>query len=46
MLRPEQLSWVIVGDLEKIEGAVRELELGAVSILDADGKPALTATLP
>jgi zinc protease len=33
------LTWVIVGDLEKIEGQVRELGLGEVVILGADGRP-------
>ena len=32
------LTWVIVGDLSKIEGPVRELGLGEVVILDADGR--------
>jgi hypothetical protein len=29
---------VIVGDLAKIEAPIRQLELGAVQVLDADGK--------
>ena len=33
------LTWVIVGDLAKIEAPVRELGLGEVVVLDADGKP-------
>lgn len=33
------LTWVIVGDLAKIEGPVRELGLGEVTLLDADGRP-------
>ena len=37
---PEALTWVIVGDLSKIEQAVRALNLGEVSVIDADGKPA------
>jgi len=36
---PEALTWVIVGDLAKIETAVRALGLGEVSVVDADGKP-------
>ncbi|MEJ7604151.1 MAG: pitrilysin family protein [Kofleriaceae bacterium] len=37
-LRPESLTWVIVGDLKKIEAGVRALKLGDVKVLDADGK--------
>jgi hypothetical protein len=36
--RPDALTWVIVGDLAKIEAPVRGLDLGAVQVLDADGK--------
>ena len=35
---PTQLTWVIVGDLSKIEAPVRALKLGPVQVLDADGK--------
>jgi len=37
VLHPENLTWLIVGDREKIEQQVRDLGLGEVSILDADG---------
>ena len=36
---PNQLVWVVVGDLSKIEAPVRALNLGEVTVLDADGKP-------
>jgi predicted Zn-dependent peptidase len=36
-LRPDALTWVIVGDLSKIEAPIRELGLGTVQVLDADG---------
>ncbi|WP_027081203.1 M16 family metallopeptidase [Luteimonas mephitis] len=36
---PKALTWVVVGDLAKIEQPVRALGLGEVSIVDADGKP-------
>ncbi|HBD19068.1 MAG TPA: peptidase M16 [Arenimonas sp.] len=39
-IRPEALTWVVVGDLSKIEQGVRALELGEVQVVDADGKPA------
>ena len=38
-LQPESLTWVIVGDLSKIEAGVRALNLGEVQVVDADGKP-------
>jgi predicted Zn-dependent peptidase len=38
-LTPDRLTWVIVGDLSKIESAVRELGIGEVTVIDADGKP-------
>jgi zinc protease len=31
------LTWIVVGDLEKIEAKVRALNLGEVTVLDADG---------
>ena len=34
---PDSLTWVIVGDLEKIETPIRQLGLGTVQVLDADG---------
>ena len=33
------LTWVIVGDLSKIEAPIRALKLGEVTVIDADGKP-------
>ncbi|MCC8363194.1 insulinase family protein [Lysobacter sp. A6] len=36
---PAALTYVVVGDLSKIEQPVRALNIGAVSIVDADGKP-------
>ena len=38
-LDPERMTWVIVGDLSKIEQPIRELGIGEVSVLDSDGKP-------
>lgn len=37
LVRPDALTWVIVGDLAKIEAEIRELDLGRVKVLDADG---------
>ena len=38
LVQPQALTWLIVGDLEKIEAGVRKLELGEVTVLDGDGK--------
>ena len=37
-IKPQALTWVVVGDLSKIEAPLRALELGEVTVLDADGK--------
>jgi predicted Zn-dependent peptidase len=39
IIHPNRLTWVIVGDLKKIEAPIRALKLGDVQVLDADGKP-------
>jgi zinc protease len=39
LIRPDKLVWVVVGDRAKIEQGVRELNLGEVKLLDADGNP-------
>jgi len=39
VVRPDQLTWVIVGDRAKIEAGVKELNLGELKYLGADGKP-------
>ena len=38
LLHPEALTWVVVGDLGKIESSVRAFDYGDVQVLDADGK--------
>ncbi len=35
---PAQLTWVVVGDMAKVEAGIRELNLGEVRRIDADGK--------
>jgi len=35
---PDALTWVVVGDLSKIEQPIRDLKLGEVTVIDADGK--------
>ncbi len=37
VIHPDKLTWVIVGDLSKIEQPVRALNLGDVQVIDADG---------
>ena len=44
IIQPAALTWVIVGDLSKIEQPVRALNLGAISVIDADGKPVAVKT--
>jgi zinc protease len=38
LVKPDALTWIVVGDLSKIEKPVRALNFGEVTILDADGK--------
>ncbi len=44
IVKPDNMVWVVVGDREKIESRIRELELGEIVLLDADGNPAATGT--
>jgi zinc protease len=37
VVQPDRLVWVVVGDRAKIEGALRELNLGEIHLVDADG---------
>ena len=39
IITPDQLTWLIVGDLSAIEKPVRALKLGDVILLDAEGLP-------
>jgi zinc protease len=36
---PDHLVWVVVGDMSKVESGVRELNIGEVHKIDADGNP-------
>ena len=38
-VRPGEVVWIIIGDLKKIESGIRELNLGEVVRLDANGEP-------
>ena len=37
---PEKARWLLVGDRAKIEAGVREIGLGEIVLLDAEGRPA------
>jgi zinc protease len=39
VVRPEGLTWVIVGDRAKIEAGIRELNYGELRYIDSDGTP-------
>ncbi len=36
---PDHLIWVVVGDMSKVEAGIRDLKLGEVHKIDADGNP-------
>jgi zinc protease len=38
LIQPEAMTWIVVGDLAKIEKPVRALNFGEVTVIDADGK--------
>ncbi|MGF1463033.1 MAG: M16 family metallopeptidase [Maricaulaceae bacterium] len=42
IIKPEAMTWVIIGDLATIEADVRALGLGPVSVMTADGEPVET----
>ena len=37
LVHPDNLTWVVVGDLAAIESSVRKLDIGEVKVLDTDG---------
>lgn len=43
VLNPDALTWIVIGDQSKIGAAVRALDLGAVQVVNADGKSAAAA---
>jgi zinc protease len=45
-IQPDKLVWVVVGDRSKIEPGIRELNLGPLQLLDADGKPVRDPAVP
>ncbi len=38
VVRPDNLTWIVVGDRARIEAGVRELNLGEFHLMDANGK--------
>jgi zinc protease len=38
-IQPGHLVWIVVGDMSKVESGIRELNIGEVHKIDADGKP-------
>ena len=43
VLHPDKLVWVVVGERKKIEAGIRELNLGELRLIDADGNPVAEA---
>jgi zinc protease len=38
-IKPDHLTWVVIGDLAKIEDGIRDLGFGRIVHLDVDGRP-------
>jgi zinc protease len=38
-IQPQHLVWIVVGDMSKVEAGIRELNIGEVHKIDADGNP-------
>lgn len=39
VVHPDNLIWIVVGDRSKIEAGIRELNLGEIRFIDANGNP-------
>ncbi|HEX9162644.1 MAG TPA: pitrilysin family protein [Thermoanaerobaculia bacterium] len=39
VVRPQNLTWVVIGDRARIESGIRDLNLGEMRFVDADGNP-------
>ncbi len=37
-IKPEQLTWIVIGDLKRVGSSIRALDLGTVVLMDADGE--------
>jgi zinc protease len=38
LIEPQHLTWVVVGDMARVEAGIRELKLGEVHRIDGDGR--------
>ena len=38
LLTPDDLTWLVVGDLEQIESSIKELDIGEVTVIDTAGR--------
>jgi zinc protease len=43
VIHPQNIVWLVVGDREKIEPGLRELDFGEIAFVDADGNPVADA---
>jgi zinc protease len=43
VVQPDHMVWVVVGDRARIEPSIRELNLGEIHLVDADGNPVPTS---
>ena len=39
LVKPDEFVWLVIGDRERIEEGIRELGLGELHAVDADGRP-------
>jgi zinc protease len=39
LIQPDHVMWVVVGDMSKVEAGIRDLNLGEIHKIDADGNP-------
>jgi zinc protease len=39
VVHPDNFTWVVIGDREKIEAGIKELNIGEIKVLSPDGKP-------
>ena len=44
LIHPDRLTWVVVGDLDRIESGIRDLGIGEVTEIDVFGNPVEYAT--
>jgi zinc protease len=43
VVQPDHMVWVVVGDRARIEASIKELNLGEIHLVDADGNPVPTS---